>query len=69
MGGGGSRGGGEQIQYEPVKTAEESMKSASQETARAQEMRRGITSTFNRKSMGGGTPASMTGGAAAKLGA
>ena len=71
MGGGGSRGGGEQmqIQYEPVKTAEESMKSASQETARAQEMRRGITSTFNRKSMGGGTPASMTGGTAAKLGA
>jgi len=67
--GGGSGGGSAQVQYEPVKTAEESMKSASQETARAQEMRRGITSTFNRKSMGGGSSSSVTGGTAAKLGA
>jgi len=69
MGGGGSGGAQPQVQYEPVKTAEESMKSASQETARAQELRRGITSTFNRRSMGSGTPASATGGTAAKLGA
>ena len=47
--GGGSGGGAAQVQYEPVKTAEESVKSASSATARAQEMRRGITSTFNRR--------------------
>lgn len=68
MGGGGS-GGGSQVQYEPVKTAEDSMKEASSETARAQEMRRGITSTFNRRSMSRGVSgASATSGAAAKLG-
>ena len=60
--GGGSGGSAAQVQYEPVKTAEESMKSASSETARAQEMRRGITSTFNRRGM---TSASSAGGATA----
>jgi len=69
MGGGGGKGS-TQVQYEPVKTAEESMKSASSSTARAQEMRRGITSTFNRRSMGGAASGgSATGGTAGKLGA
>jgi len=68
MGGGGGGMPQEQVQYEPVKSAEESMKSASQATARAQEMRRGITSTFNRRSADA-TGGSMTGGTAKKLGA
>ena len=66
MGGG---GGGSQVQYEPVKSAEQSMKDAADEVARAQEMRRGITSTFNRKTMAGAAASPATAGTAAKLGA
>lgn len=66
---GGSGGGGTQVQYEPVKTAEESMKSASSATVRAQEMRRGITSTFNRRGMTSESSAGgATAGTAARLG-
>ena len=61
--------GGAQVQYEPVKSAEQSMKDASDEVARAQEMRRGITSTFNRKTMAGAAASPATAGTAAKLGA
>ena len=70
-GSGGSGGGAAQVQYEPVKTAEESVKSASSATARAQEMRRGITSTFNRRGITstfnrrGMTSSSSAGGATA----
>ena len=66
MGGGGGKVS--QVQYEPVKSAEQAMKDASDETIRAQEMRRGITSTFNRKSMAGAAGAGATAGTGAKLG-
>lgn len=69
MGGGGG-GGKAAPAYEPVKPAEQTMKEASSATSRAQQLRRGIASTFSRPSMGGGKPVkSATGGAAAKLGA
>lgn len=69
MGGGGG-GGKTAPTYEPVKPAEQTMKEASSATSRAQQLRRGIASTFSRPSMGGGKPAgSATGGTAAKLGA
>ena len=69
MGGGGG-GGGKAVAYEPVKPAEQTMKEASSATSRAQQLRRGIASTFSRPSMGGGKSAgSATSGTAAKLGA
>lgn len=69
MGGGGKGGAAAQVQYEPIKTAEEAKEGASSSTVRAQEMRRGITSTFNRRSMGSSAGGSATGGMATKLGA
>lgn len=66
--GGKSKGGGSQVQYEPVKSAEQAMKDAADENIRAQEMRRGITSTFNRKTMAGAAGKTATGGTATKLG-
>jgi hypothetical protein len=70
MGGGGG-GGKTAPAYEPVKPAEQTMKEASSATSRAQQLRRGIASTFSRPSMGGGSKpvGSATGGTAAKLGA
>ncbi len=65
-GGGGSA---KQVQYEPVKSAEQTMQEASSDAARSQQLRRGIASTFSRQSMGasgGGTGA--TSGTGAKLG-
>lgn len=67
--GGGGKGGATQVQYEPVKSAEESMKAASNEKARAQELRRGVTSTFNRSSMAAAPATGATSGTAKKLGA
>lgn len=67
MGGGGGKSQA-QVQYEPVKSAEQAMRDAADETIRAQEMRRGITSTFNRKSMAGAGGGTATSGSAAKLG-
>lgn len=52
---------------EPIKSADETMRSASQETARAQQLRRGLASTFSRSTVAGGT--SPTAGSATKLGA
>lgn len=73
MGGGGSGGGSvaPAPAIEPIKSADESMKSASQATSRAQQLRRGLASTFSRSSMGGatGTAASATSGSGKKLGA
>jgi hypothetical protein len=69
MGGGGG-GGKTAPAYEPVKPAEQTMKEASSATSRAQQLRRGIASTFSRPAMGGGKPVSTaTSGSAAKLGA
>lgn len=69
MGGGGGKA--KAVQYEPVRSAEDSMKEASSETARNQQLRRGIASTFSRSSMGGGAAgaSSATAGTATKLGA
>lgn len=65
MGGGGK---GEVVQYEPVKSAEQTMKEAASDTARAQQLRRGIASTFSRSSFGKAAASSATGGASARLG-
>lgn len=67
MGGGGKPSPAPAI--EPVKSADESMKEASQETSRAQQLRRGLASTFSRSSMSGASGTSATSGAAKKLGA
>ena len=67
MGGGGG-GGGEQVTYEPVKSVEQSMKDAQSETIRAQQLRRGITSTFNRKMMTDAGAVSASSGGSSKLG-
>lgn len=70
MGGGGGKAAAAAPAYEPVKPAEQTMKEASSAISRAQQLRRGIASTFSRPSMGGGKPVgSATGGTAAKLGA
>lgn len=67
MGGGSKKNSAPQ--YEPLKTAEESMQSASQTTAREQQLRRGIASTFSRSSMGRSAPVpGATSGTAGKLG-
>lgn len=67
MGGGGNAP--PPVQYEPIKSAEESMKEASAETGRAQQLRRGIASTFSRSSMASvASAASATSGSAGKLG-
>lgn len=70
MGMGGGGGSTAATQYEPVKAAEQSMKEASSDTARAQQLRRGIASTFSRSTMGNGSASggSATAGSAAKLG-
>lgn len=68
MGGGRPKASGT-VQYEPIKPAEESMKEASSETARAQQLRRGLASTFSRPGMMGGEGVSATSGTATKLGA
>ena len=65
MGGGAGGGGAEPI--EPVKSAEEVMKSASDSSTRAAQLRRGIASTFNRPTMGAGG-SSATAGTGTKLG-
>lgn len=66
MGGGGSAP--KTVQYEPVKPAEEAMKEASMDTARAQQLRRGIASTFSRSSMASASGSSATAGTSSKLG-
>ena len=69
MGFGGDVGGGSApaTPIEPVKSAEEVMKSASDSSARAAQLRRGIASTFNRPTVdAAGT--SATSGTGTKLG-
>ncbi len=54
---------------EPVKAADVVQKGAAASTIRAQQLRRGLASTFSRPSMGGGAPAaSATAGTARRLG-
>ena len=67
MGGGGGKGA-EVIQYEPVKTAEQSIKEASSDASRAQQLRRGISSTFSRSTFGKAAASSATAGASHRLG-
>ena len=70
MGGGGSAP--KAVAYEPIKSAEQTMKDAASESARNQQLRRGLASTFSRSTIGGSgaaksvTPA--TSGSASKLG-
>ncbi len=66
---GGGGGAATQTQYEPVKSAEQTMKEASSDAVRSQQLRRGISSTFSRSSMGAsGGGSSATSGTGAKLG-
>ncbi len=54
---------------EPLKSAEQSMNEAADATGRAQQLRRGLASTFSRPGMGGApAAASATAGASRKLG-
>lgn len=55
---------------EPLKSAEQSMNEAADATGRAQQLRRGLASTFSRPGMGGQPAAagSATSGAARRLG-
>lgn len=70
MGGGAGGAGGAATKppIEPVKSAEEIMKSASDSSNRAAQLRRGIASTFSRPTMENQHPVSATSGSAAKLG-
>lgn len=70
MGFGGGKGGGAAAQpaIEPVKSAEEAMKSAGDASARAQQLKRGIASTFNRPTAFAAPSGGATSGAASKLG-
>lgn len=66
--GGGSAGAAAAI--EPIKSADETMREASSAASRAQQLRRGLASTFSRSTMGKGVGASSaTAGTATKLGA
>ena len=68
MGGGGKSGGAAQQPIEPVKSAEEVMKSAGDASTRAQQLKRGIASTFNRPTAFAAPSGGATSGAASKLG-
>lgn len=61
------KGGGSAPAIEPVKPAAEVMKEAASSTARAQQLRRGLASTFSREGFGSG-PRAATAGMASKLG-
>lgn len=65
--GGGAGGAKSAPPIEPVKSAEEVMKSASDSSTRAAQLRRGIASTFNRPTMAAGG-SSATSGTGTKLG-
>lgn len=70
MGGGGGKVPDPAPVLEPIKSADESMREASQEASRAQQLRRGLSSTFSRSSMSGPSGGSTaTAGASKKLGA
>jgi len=65
------KGGGSKpaTALEPVKAAEQVQKGAAASTIRAQQLRRGLASTFSRSTMGSGaSAASATAGASKKLG-
>lgn len=73
MGGRAKGGGSTTPAIEPVKSAEDAMKSASDVSARAQALRNGIASTFNRRAAfatptAAATMNGATSGAASKLG-
>ena len=66
--GGGSAG--RQVAIEPLKSADQTMQDAADASSRAQQLRRGLASTFSRSGMGGSASgSSATSGTAAKLGA
>ena len=67
--GGGSRGGGgSAVALEPIKSADQTMREASSSASRAQQLRRGLASTFSREGMGAAPSGGGTSGAARKLG-
>lgn len=66
FGGGGSKPVAKPI--EPIKSAEEVMKSASDSSARAAQLRKGIASTFSRPTMESAAGSSATAGTSTKLG-
>ena len=56
-------------QIEPVKAAQQTQRGAAADTLRAQQLRRGLASTFSRPTMGAGAAvSSATAGAARTLG-
>lgn len=63
-GGGGGGGSVAAMPIEPMKSAEETMKTASDSSMRATQLRKGIASTFNRPEMASGA----TAGQGSKLG-
>lgn len=68
MGKGGGSSASAAQQIEPIKSADESMKEASQATSRAQQLRRGLASTFSRSGMSSAYGSNATSGVGNKLG-